>query len=48
MGFEYVHGVERDAIAVLLVEFVEGGNLPPERRSGVAAEDQHYRLLRRQ
>jgi hypothetical protein len=29
----------------MIVEFVEGGNLPPERWSGVAAEDQHDRLM---
>jgi len=40
-----VNDVERRAIFVLLVEFVEGGNLPPEGRSGVAAEDEDDRLL---
>ena len=30
---------------VFLVEFVERGNLPAEGSSGVAAEDQHHRLL---
>jgi len=29
---------EGDAIAVLLVEFIECGSLPPERRSGIAAK----------
>jgi hypothetical protein len=29
---------------VLLVQLVESGYLPPEGRSGVAAEDEHYRL----
>ena len=33
---------ERGCVAVLRVEIVQGGNLPPERRSGVAAEDQHH------
>ena len=33
------------AILILLVEFVEGRNLPPEWRSGVAAKNQHHRLL---
>jgi hypothetical protein len=28
----------------LLVKLVEGGNLPPERRSGVTAKDQYNRL----
>jgi hypothetical protein len=40
-----VNDVERRAILVLLVEFIEGGNLPPEGRSGVAAEDEDDRLL---
>ncbi len=35
-----VHDVERHPIFVLLVEFIEGRNLPPERRSSVAAENQ--------
>ena len=41
-----VDNQERDLLAVLVIEFVEGGNLPPEGRSGVAAEDKHDRLLR--
>jgi hypothetical protein len=36
-----------DLIFVLIIELVEGGNLPPERRSGVAAEDEHHRALLR-
>ena len=32
---------ELDAIAEFVVELVEGGNLPPEGRSGITAEDQH-------
>lgn len=32
---------EADLLSILLVELVQGGNLPPERRSGVTAEDQH-------
>jgi hypothetical protein len=32
---------ELGVAAVLLVEPIERGNLPAERRSGVAAEDQH-------
>jgi hypothetical protein len=35
---------ERDPIAVLIVKLVELGNLPAERRSSVAAKDQHDRL----
>jgi hypothetical protein len=30
---------------ILLVKLVEGGNLPPKRRSGVAAKDQNHGLL---
>jgi hypothetical protein len=43
--FENVDDEEGDAVAVLIGELVEGGNLPPERRSSVAAEDEHNRLL---
>jgi hypothetical protein len=38
---------EGGLFSVLLVEFVEGGNLPPERRSSVTAEDKHDRLMLR-
>jgi hypothetical protein len=38
---------EINSVFVLVVEFVEGGNLPPEGRSGVAAEDQDYRAALR-
>src|SRR5664279_1847839 len=44
MRFQNVHRVERHLASILLVELIEGRNLPPERRSGVAAEDQHNRL----
>jgi hypothetical protein len=40
MGFANVHDVERDPVLVLFVELVEVGNLPPERRSSVASENQ--------
>jgi hypothetical protein len=43
--FENVDDEEGDAMAVLIEELVEGGNLPPERRSSVTAEDEHNRLL---
>jgi hypothetical protein len=43
--FEDVNRVKRNLLAVLLVEFVEGRNLPPEGRSGIAAKDQYHRLL---
>jgi hypothetical protein len=31
-------------VLVLPIKLVEGGNLPPEGRSGVTAEDEHDRL----
>ena len=34
---------KRHAVAILLVQLVEGGHLPPERRSSVAAENEHDR-----
>lgn len=37
---------EVGAIFVLAVEIVEGGNLPPEGRSSVAAEDEDHRAAR--
>ena len=37
---------EIDLIAVPAVELIESGNLPPEGRSSITAEDQHYRLTR--
>ena len=43
MRFENVYGQETHLAAVLFVEFVEGGNLPPIGRSGVAPEDQYHR-----
>ena len=46
MGFENVDDQESDALSVIVVELVEGGNLPPERRSRVAAEYEYDRLLR--
>jgi hypothetical protein len=46
MGFENVDNEKSDAIAVLVIEFIEGRNLPPEGRSSVAAEYQHHRFLR--
>jgi hypothetical protein len=39
-----VHHQERDLLSILLIELVEGRNLPPEGRSSVASEDQHHRL----
>jgi len=48
MRFEDVDHQERDAISILIVELVEGGNLPPEGRSSVAAENEDNRLLCRE
>jgi len=45
MGFGDVDDKERGPVFVLIVELVEGGNLPPKRRSSVAAEDEDNRLL---
>lgn len=35
---------ERDLLSVLLIELVEGRNLPPKRRSSVASKYEHHRL----
>jgi hypothetical protein len=43
--FRDVHDQECHTVLVLVVELVEGGNLPPEGRSGIAAEQQHHWLL---
>lgn len=44
MRFKNVDHEKSDLAAVLIIELVEGGNLPPERWSGVAAEDEYDRL----
>jgi hypothetical protein len=44
MSFGNVDNQEGNAPAILLVKFIKGRNLPPERWSCVAAEDQDYRL----
>ena len=44
MCFSDVHHEKRDLTLVLIVELVKGGNLPPEWRSCVAAENHDYRL----
>lgn len=41
MGLLDVDDEEIDAVTILAVERIEGGNLPPERRSSIAPEDQH-------
>jgi hypothetical protein len=40
MGLKDVDGVEIDLPLVLLRKLVQGGNLPPEGWSSVAAEDE--------
>jgi hypothetical protein len=42
MGFGYINHEERDLISILLIQLVESGNLPPKRRSGIAAKYQHH------
>jgi hypothetical protein len=39
-----VNHQERDLLSVLLIELVEGRNLPPKRRSSVASKYEHHRL----
>jgi hypothetical protein len=48
MGLQDVDDKKRNVLIVLIVERVEGGNLPPEWRSGIAAEYQDDRLMGRQ
>jgi hypothetical protein len=49
MRFGNVDDQERNFVAVLFIELVEGRNLPPERRSSVAAKyEYHWLLLGRQ
>jgi hypothetical protein len=45
MGFEYINSQETYLVAILLVELVEGGNLPPEGRSGITSENQYHRSV---
>jgi hypothetical protein len=44
MGLGDIDDQESDFASILLVELIQGGNLPPEGRSGVTAKDQHHRL----
>jgi hypothetical protein len=44
MRFGNVNNQESDTPAILFVELIEGRNLPPERRSSVAAEYQNHGL----
>src|SRR3954447_1104698 len=41
VSFQDVNRVERDVVTVFLIQLVKGRNLPPKRRSSVAAEDEH-------
>jgi len=45
MRFEDIDHQKCDLAAVLIVELVEGGSLPPEGRSRVASEDEHNGFL---
>jgi len=36
-----IHRQERNAILIIVVQLVQGGNLPPIGRSSVAAEDEN-------
>ena len=44
MRLDDVDNQERDLLVVLVIQLVEGGNLPPEGRSSVAAEDEDDRF----
>lgn len=46
MRLKNIDGVEADLVVVLLGELVQGGNLPPKRRSRIAAEHQDHRPVR--
>jgi hypothetical protein len=45
MRFCDVDNQKGNAVSILLIELVEGGNLPPERRSSIAAKYKHHRPL---
>ena len=45
--FSDVDDQECDPVSELLVEVVEGRNLPPEGRSGIASKHQHHRAILR-
>jgi hypothetical protein len=45
VGFADVDDEERRGVAIALIDRVQGGNLPPEGRSRVAAEDEDDGLL---
>jgi hypothetical protein len=48
MRLDNVDDQERYLLIVLIVKLVERGNLPPEWRSSVAAENEHHGLRRRE
>jgi hypothetical protein len=43
MSLKNVDGVEANLVFIFLGKLVQGGNLPPKRRSGIAAEDENDR-----
>jgi hypothetical protein len=45
MSLKDVDRIKTDFVLVLIGQLVQGGNLPPKWRSGVAPENQHDRLL---
>jgi len=45
MRFLDVYRVEGNLLLVVVVEFIEGRNLPPEGRSGIASKNQYDGLL---
>ena len=45
VGFLDIDDIERYAVLVFLVDLVENGNLPPERRSSIGAKDEHNRAV---
>src|SRR5215831_1932054 len=44
MSLGDVHNQKTDLTQVLVVQLVEGGNLPPKGRSSITAENHHHRL----
>ena len=46
MSLQNVNHEKRNLVVVLIVEFIEGRNLPPEGWSSIASEYQYHRLVR--
>ena len=44
MSFSDIDDQKSGTIFILFIQLVESGNLPPKRRSRVAAEDEHHGL----